>query len=391
MIDKNRQKKIVAASWHPGGANAIAPVIKRLIEEGKTDVVVIGHQFSEEIFRSKGISYKTIASYGLKDVSLDSMTQLLEMESPDLVLTGTSAQDEGNRDVIEQTLTLAARKKSIKSLSVLDFWGNYSLRFNNIYTGERFKFLPDRIAIMDEVAQQAMLDEGFNKTRLILTGNPHFDDLSVKVRNFRDSEKEAIRDKVALYADLLLFFAGNAFRQEKESWGYWDLDVIRLINTVLKHLPERKAGLAVKLHPRMPMPDFENIKKYIEEYGEGRIKLVRDVDSQQLVLASDLTLIAFSTIGIEAVYMEKPCLSLQPGLKRKDVLIVSEKGFIPVGYTTDDCIRELRKAVLDNKYREKELPKRAAGFRTDGKATEKVVELVYEMLRDKRCHGNQNL
>src|SRR3972149_3058826 len=141
------KKKILAAAWHPGGANALSPVIKRLHKEGKAGVVTIGHQYSEKIFQNNGIAYETIGFYGLNDVSVASMEQLLRKESPDLVLTGTAFQSEENKDVIEQTMTLAARNKGIRKLTVMDFWPNDSKEFSDVYSPDgKFKFLPDKIA-----------------------------------------------------------------------------------------------------------------------------------------------------------------------------------------------------------------------------------------------------
>src|SRR3989344_7327653 len=123
--------KILATSWHPGGANAIVPVIKQLMAEGKTDVTVIGHEFTEPIFAKAGLEFKTIKDFGLGDISLNSMEKLLTAVSPTLVLTGTAAQEGKGNNVIEHTITLAARKLGVKSLAVLDVWANYWQRFTD--------------------------------------------------------------------------------------------------------------------------------------------------------------------------------------------------------------------------------------------------------------------
>ena len=45
------KKRIFITAWHPGGTNAIVPIIKALIQQSKIDVVTIGHESSETIFK----------------------------------------------------------------------------------------------------------------------------------------------------------------------------------------------------------------------------------------------------------------------------------------------------------------------------------------------------
>jgi hypothetical protein len=40
----------------------------------------------------------------------------------------------------------------------------------------------------------------------------------------------------------------------------------------------------------------------------------------------------------------------------------------------------VKKAFIDNNYRERESIKQASSFRNDGKATERVTDLVYKLL-----------
>lgn len=377
-------KKILATSWHPGGANAIVPVIKNFISQGKAAVVTVGYQFSEDIFRNRGIGYWPLSAYGLKDASASSMIRLLEIVSPDLILTGTSMQDEANHNVIEQTITLVAKKLGIKSLAVLDAWGNYSARFSDVFSPgkcERFKFLPDKIAVMDEIAKDAMLQEGFPEDLLTITGNPHFDDLAEKARNFFESRKKEIKKKIGMGSELMILFAGNMFKKDKTIFGFWDLDNISLMNAALQLADGKSAaGAVVSFHPRATEEDKEEIRRYIEKYGNEKIRTAEDIDIQDLVLASDLILAANSMVAVEAAYMRKPCISMQPCLKGKDTLILSKMKLIPVCYTRMGCIEEVRKAIFNEGYRNMILES-AAGFKTDGEATERVARVAYEMLR----------
>lgn len=98
-----------------------------------------------------------------------------------------------------------------------------------------------------------------------------------------------------------------------------------------------------------------------------------------MILATDFTLVSVSTVGAEALFLERPCISLQPGLAKEDEFILSASGNVPVGYTIDDCLAELGQMLSDEEYR-CFLSQMAVGFSTDGKATQRVTNLVYEML-----------
>lgn len=377
-----KKKSILATSWHPGGINAIIPVIRRLKADGH-DVIVLGHEFSEPILANSGLPFKTIKDFGLSDVSLKSMSELLRNPQivPDLVLTGTAQQEGKADDVLEQTIAVAARRLGIKTLAVLDFWdgvGNYYKRFTDERTGKKLELLPDRVGVLDNIALADMLAEGFPADRLEVTGNPHFDDLPAKAMAFTKEKRNEILQKIGLSGDTLFFFGGNAFKNANSNAGYyWDLDIVRIIAQSLQGLGN--VGTAVRLHPRMPDDQKQEIADFIQNSG-ANMKLVTDIDSQTLALVADLVIVAFSTLGLEAVFMRRPCVSAQPGsVKENDVLIVSNKGVIPVGYTAQDCRQLLIKAA-DPEYR-RQLLEMSSGFATDGKATERVVQLVYSLLK----------
>ena len=115
----------------------------------------------------------------------------------------------------------------------------------------------------------------------------------------------------------------------------------------------------------------------VEESGTT-MKVVDDIDSLALSLVADLTIIESSNTGIEAVYMRRPVISLQPGLKVKDNLVISRLGIVPVGYEDEDCRRLLRDAVNPD-YRDV-LLKQSASFTNEEKATDNVVKLAYSLL-----------
>ena len=71
------------------------------------------------------------------------------------------------------------KERGIPTLSIVDFWSNYT---------ERFDTLPDKIAIIDEQMRQEMLAEGFPDDKLVITGQPAFDCLAEKRKRFDESD-----------------------------------------------------------------------------------------------------------------------------------------------------------------------------------------------------------
>ena len=81
------KKRVLATSWHPGGVNAIVPVIKKIIDDDKLDVLVLGHGYSIPMLENAEISYKTINELNIDDVSVDSMDTVIKSNSIELILT----------------------------------------------------------------------------------------------------------------------------------------------------------------------------------------------------------------------------------------------------------------------------------------------------------------
>ena len=129
-------KRICVLVDHPGGVNALVNPLLRIIADGKVEMVVISHVFSDPILANAKIPFKKIEDFGLSNVSVASMEKLLGSVKPDLVIAGTGGQEGKANDIIEQTSLLAARKLGIKSMSVLDIPASYSARWSDERTGK---------------------------------------------------------------------------------------------------------------------------------------------------------------------------------------------------------------------------------------------------------------
>ncbi len=240
--------KIIITAKHRGGARNIILAVGQLIKHHH-EIIAIGHGASEELFKDRNIPYETAPS----DISHDSMVSLLKSKGPgiDLVFTGTVDRDKGvlKGDVIDQTITEAAHVMGIPTLALLDSCVNWQERFSSPEHPEDLKYLSRNIAVPGEIST-TLLEEGLDPSLITVTGAPYFDELPEKARSFSQEQRTSIRKSIGLNnADFLIAYIGTVFRSAVDAYGFWDLDVIRLISEVLDAMVGMEIACAVKLHP----------------------------------------------------------------------------------------------------------------------------------------------
>src|SRR3989344_969022 len=166
----NSARRILFSANDPGGANAILPVVKALVERGDTVHGILTGPALEQ--------FKTLASQfvGNKlrieiidgtNVSDEDLAREIAAFKPDVCLAGTSI----GKSIDKRILALL---KDVPSVYVIDFWSHYGHRFSKI-TEKDAMHLPTRICVIDERMRGEMQEEGFSPERIIVTGNPHFD------------------------------------------------------------------------------------------------------------------------------------------------------------------------------------------------------------------------
>ncbi|MBI2583600.1 MAG: hypothetical protein HYW25_02945, partial [Candidatus Aenigmarchaeota archaeon] len=282
-------KNIFATSWHTGGANAIAPVIRRLGEDGKVHLNVLGYDASEDVFRRAGVEYRRLGDYGLHDVSPHSARIMLLVHQPGLVLTGKSIQNkrENLRTVLEQSMAVAAKEIGIPTVAVTDFWTGNRECFSDVFTGELFAYLPDRVTAIDRHAKEDMLREGFPEERIVVTGNPHFDDLIDLREGFTEEDRRQVRRDLGLGENsYVIMFASQYIESHYgNSLGYTEKTVLRDIFEALQQIdkPQRGREVLVKAHPTRE--NEGELRAVCSGFGEGFV-VVKKYDPRRAFMAS---------------------------------------------------------------------------------------------------------
>ena len=325
--------KVLALAGDAGGARVLSPVLKRLASKPGISLHVQAYAAAVEIWRREGWPVTPV------DVSA--------VATCDRLLLGTSWQPEQ----WELEAIAAARKAGTRTVSVLDSWVNYRVRFLN----RRGEFvLPDAIAVMDESARAEMLGEGFPTERLAVTGHPGFDELdrfcSAKAQaTARTSVMNALGE---VLNPLLFLFASQPISQMADgtSWGFDERRVLTDFITAMDRAlggHGQKAVLLMKRHPR------ETGELTLPSSASLTIRVVDDSlgDYRELIAASDFVLGMNSNLLLEACLLGKPVISYQPGLLRPDPLPSNRLGWSRAVTTRDALAPALAEEIFDDSRR----------------------------------------
>lgn len=373
----SEKPKLLVACRDPGGAQALSPVVLRMISENKTEVVCIGYKFSEDVFTKNNVPFKKIEDFGISEVTPDSMEALLDKIRPNMLVLGTS---QGRS--IENDLVVAARKKGIGTFCLLDYWNSYWQRFSCHRTGRRFEFLPDYIGIMDEFARDEMVAEGFDPGRLIITGQPYFDGLFELKNKFTESDRMQFRKRFNISRDSLLisFFSQGitrtrgADRKDPGYLGYTQITVLGDLITALKSLRgkiKKDIVLFIRPHPREPVEDI----MHFASDNSFRVIIDKDnTDPRHLMFASDVVSGMFTMLLVEAYLAGKSVLSIQIGLKKTDELVLSRQNIIKPVYRREDLLPALE-GCLSGRQKEQKW-----AFKVHENSTRAVMATIYNLL-----------
>ena len=114
---------VVGVCGDAGGAEAVAPVMRVLQEEGRVQICAFAYREAIEVWKRYDIPYQTLP----ESLTTRHAGELILGVHASLVLAGTSY----NSVQLEKRFTAAAKESSTLSLVVLDFWTNYLLRFQD--------------------------------------------------------------------------------------------------------------------------------------------------------------------------------------------------------------------------------------------------------------------
>ncbi|MFC1631082.1 hypothetical protein ACFL2I_00845 [Candidatus Omnitrophota bacterium] len=375
-LNKPAKPKILTVTRDVGGINAVLPVLRALWFEDKVDIAVIADKFAADILQRQNIVFRCKEDYGSGQDLPTLAEAILVSEQPTLVLTGTSVGANIEREVL-----FAAKSRGIPTLAVLDHWTNYSQRFEDHHSGEQFKYLPDQLAVMDQLAKAAAEEAGIPGRQIIVTGQPYLDDI---VASGARIEAEQVRQGLGVEKDeLMIVFASEpqtkdygADQNNPDFLGYTELDALALLITALEEISgqiSRELVLVVKLHPRETPDLLEPLLK------QTKLKtiLIKEISSRDLMVAAEVVTGMLSMFLIEAAYLGNIPLSIQPGARHQDNFVGNRVGLTLAAYNIEECKAQLLKIIQDSAFVENWLSGIEQRLHLDGNSAGRVTQLIY--------------
>jgi len=345
---------VLVASYHPGGAQAILPVVQALMKKYYPNVSVYTHGKAHDVFTSARITHCNLESF-----SQDSIADRIYAEEPDVILLGSSLEPTS----LEKVIVRANKGLRVPTVGVMDMYGEHREKWP-------VDAEPDYIAVMDELQRQEMIREGFDVEKLIVTGQPAFDQL------LRLSAEYKLPPEKSVLFTTQPITPSSEYDNHFLSRG---ITMNLVLQKLLDALPT-DFNLLLRIHPRQVEEEKAEMKRILSAYPHSSIDT--ESNGNNSILRTDTTSSMFSTMLVYAMHLGRPGVSIQPGMTpEQDMLPTNRLGSTVPVYDLDKLKSTLEQVLCDEDFRAG-LREKWKQHENDGRATERVVQLVERFLPD---------
>lgn len=287
----------------PGGAAALLPVIVAWPGERQ----VVAYKQAVNFFRKAGLD--VVALDGIA-ASTSAAEGCISRSGAALLVTATSV----NGVEWEPHFIVAARRSGVSSISVLDYWSNYTPRFS---LDRPLDALPNAIAVMDERAVEEMSAEGFPSASLIITGQPVLDLAREWRAGLAEGDRGRFRESLGLHSGQQAFlFVSQPLREVRTATGTTtdEHDEFSALSALLEAFRQEACETAVlllKTHPRELPGKFDSI---LSDLPFAALTVDPAVHRWEVCVAADCVLGVSSMLIEEARVMGCPVQRIQRGV-----------------------------------------------------------------------------
>jgi len=234
--------------------------------------------------------------------------------------------------------------------------------------------LPDKMCVWSELSKNNLIKFGnFPESIPFVTGDPKVDFLPEVIEKFNAIEIKKNLKIPKEKKNILFATQPLPLIEEKK------LITRNVMNSVKKL---QNCFLIIKMHPRES--DFSFYQKLANESKIIDYLLVRFHNLYELLSIADTVIVPFSTVGVEAMRMEKPVIAMNLlGLHDADPLIKSNVALVVK--TETELIPTIKKCLDEQNMHEiiesgRVFAQKELGI-ADGSSSERIVNLLLELIK----------
>ena len=310
--------------------------------------------------------YKKIKRHSFLPINF--FEKIIQKNNYKLVITTNSPKS-------ERAALIAANRLNIKSIRIEDLFFDDILQIDlkekigKDFSSSIGKYTvsPTKIFVMCQFTKDLyklkkktlLLDT--KESDIIVTGQPSFDRFSINFSRFKNKKQNSSKKNYVLWCH------GNTI----------DLnEVLNLISFWLKTSTSNSLPFAIKLHPNCPEKEKSYIDHTLSKSSNNYFFVESNLSLEEAIISSKVLIAQFSTTMLEAFFLRKPSICLDPTNIRKNIPFV--KGGICQRATN---FKELNDLILesedinDEKF---EKIKNEMGFSFN--ATEKIFSELINLL-----------
>ncbi len=231
------------------------------------------------------------------------------------------------------------------------------------------KFELDLHFIESELTLKTVTDLGFQKSRMMITGNPSYDEIFQLLKTSEKNSIQKTKKKILIVTALLYGQSQNKALAQRKLF----------IQEVTKAIPKDEFEVVIKIHPVQ-----ENLDDYTNMLGttNSSVSIVQNANLAELVLNADIIITpASATAVITAFVAKKPIIIWNVFNVENDVLLNNKLAL--------ECkdekmiLKQIRKAETWLPAEEKtEQFIREFLYSTDGKASERIADGILSVLKN---------
>jgi hypothetical protein len=299
-----------------------------------------------------------------------------------VLLTDTINLSRTDEGLLCRAAWQAAARANVPSVAFMECWWGYLERFTLPGEALADAVLPDIIAVVDDIARAELLACGLPPQRVRVPGSPWLDALA-QGRDAGRAETAGLRQRFGLGAgELVLAFVSQPLARvlhDRDSWGFTERDVVTALVAACAALPKDTLGrlrLVCLAHPEEDAAGLEALVRAAAPSFPAEVR--KPADPLDLVRACDAVAGMNSMLLAEAALSGLPVLSIQPGLRREEILVTNRTG-ATLRVTDADLLPGLLARLLCDEGFRAELVQRQAAFPVLSGAKERWRELLTEL------------